>query len=648
MKPSLQCARWLVCCALFALMLPFPGNPAAGQSNATDSAAVAVFDTAAAEAIVVLDSSLIIIADDGSARFRATRRYLVKREAGREYAEHWLYENVLQTVREFSGRAYDADGNIVLERNRKDLERSCGFGAAYSLYDDICRLSFSLSAGNYPVTVEFSYEIELHSLFNWPDWRPQAYIPVLRSCYEIDAPASFTYRIDTVGNLPDPVVDSAAGGRVRTQWSIANVPALRKELHAPPLHESSLRVEFAPATAHLREFRIDYDDWSTLGRDCFEIFRKSFELDKDAAKFASTLLTNRPPTLSELESLHRQFLERQRYVSINIGIGGWQPHVAAATFKNRYGDCKDLATLYSSLLAQAGVKARPVLIRTRDIGPLNPDFPTLSNFNHAILMYTIGNDTVWVDGTCTVCALGDLPDVDEGRFVLLLDPDSAVLLRTPDSPAESNLILRKASIDFYEDISARLTIDITARGNPSHDLINAARYLKPEDLCVYLREQNLVPPSLRDPHCKVNYSDSSLSHFACTVTGYLRRAGLNLQERVHFDPDAFPSVIGFERPDIKKRRLPLDYGSALLVLDSIFVIFPEQWEVAQLPPRDSIVTQFGALTIAADSIADTVKITRSHVRRQPRVDHADFAAFIEHQKSCSDLTAISTVFSRPQ
>jgi transglutaminase-like putative cysteine protease len=44
-----------------------------------------------------------------------------------------------------------------------------------------------------------------------------------------------------------------------------------------------------------------------------------------------------------------------RYVAIELGIGAQQPHPASDVFTKRYGDCKDKATLLSSILKEIGV-----------------------------------------------------------------------------------------------------------------------------------------------------------------------------------------------------------------------------------------------------------------------------------------------------
>ena len=51
-----------------------------------------------------------------------------------------------------------------------------------------------------------------------------------------------------------------------------------------------------------------------------------------------------------------------RYVAINIGIGGYQSHMAGDIFANSYGDCKDKATLLVTMLHEAGIDAYFTLV----------------------------------------------------------------------------------------------------------------------------------------------------------------------------------------------------------------------------------------------------------------------------------------------
>ena len=71
-----------------------------------------------------------------------------------------------------------------------------------------------------------------------------------------------------------------------------------------------------------------------------------------------------------------------RYVGIEVGIGGLQPIRRPMSFKYRYGDCKDKATLLISMLNAVGVRATWVLVDTHR-GFVDPALPSRDG-NHMI------------------------------------------------------------------------------------------------------------------------------------------------------------------------------------------------------------------------------------------------------------------------
>ena len=77
----------------------------------------------------------------------------------------------------------------------------------------------------------------------------------------------------------------------------------------------------------------------------------------DAAK-AQELTAGKTDFYDKTEAI-AEFVQKQvRYVAIEVGIGGYQPHAAGDIFRNRYGDCKDKATLCRAMLSAVGHSCR--------------------------------------------------------------------------------------------------------------------------------------------------------------------------------------------------------------------------------------------------------------------------------------------------
>ena len=140
-----------------------------------------------------------------------------------------------------------------------------------------------------------------------------------------------------------------------------------------------------------------------------------------------------------------------RYVAIELGIGGHQPHPATETFKHRYGDCKDKVTLLSTMLKEVGVDSYFVIINTVR-GSVTATTPPNLDFNHAILAIALpaGVDTatlgarithpklgqiLFFDPTDALTPLGRLSGALQANYGMLVTPDGGELLALPQLPA---------------------------------------------------------------------------------------------------------------------------------------------------------------------------------------------------------------------
>lgn len=637
----------IVCFSLISSCISALGQQANTPVDTLES--TVDLDTTSVAAIIEYDSSRIVIAADGRAEFSRKQRIRILREAGLGYGQVQLDEDAFAEIDAFHGRVLSVDGTEILKRSRKDMYKDCGFGGSYTLYRDICTFTAFLTAGNYPFTVEFDYKQTLQSLFAWPEWRPQYDVPVLSSCYTVDAPADFIYRTDAVnlGSIATPVLRNA-DRRTITSWSANNVVPFKPEPYSPPDFESRQRLDFAPLYTTMDKFPLDATDWSTLAAGYYQIARRQLQIGSELEVYAARFLGNGTDDMEQIKNLHHELISRLRYVAISIGIGGWQPHSAEATFHNRYGDCKDLSTLYVALLSRLGYRAHLALIRTKDIGLIKPDFPTLSNFNHVILMFQNGNDTLWADPTCSVCEIGDIPNSVEDVFTLIIDAENGQLIKTPLSPAVDNKVSRRFKLRIATDNSAKVIIDLDAAGNPSHRLKLAAREMTSDEFREYLRQSDFVPEGMTIERCDFDKFDSSLSHFSCQVTGSIRRAAQRLGDRIHFKCASLSSPAGVSPLDLEDRETPLLLGSTLTVEDEILVEIPEEWQLTEIPDAQSIESPFGSLSITgipADSTAD-ILLKRAHITNVSRIAPSEFESFAAFQSNVSRAFSTVLVFQK--
>jgi transglutaminase-like putative cysteine protease len=229
-----------------------------------------------------------------------------------------------------------------------------------------------------------------------------------------DLPADMPLYADAVGF--EPVAVTSPPGRKRYQWRYQPGANTRIEEDSVAYYDYGKRLAVST-----------FADYAA--------FARAFQLRAaPAARITPAIAAlARQLTLGESDPRARALLladwvrRNIRYVGVYIGPGGVVPHGAATVLENRYGDCKDHASLLEALLAAAGIDSSGVLINGSSAYRL-PPVPTLGIFNHMIT-YVPSLD-LYIDSTADSIAAGYLPDEDLGKPVLLTR--SGELARTPD------------------------------------------------------------------------------------------------------------------------------------------------------------------------------------------------------------------------
>src|SRR5205823_9470712 len=167
----------------------------------------------------------------------------------------------------------------------------------------------------------------------------------------------------------------------------------------------------------------------------------------------------------KIKSVAKFVQEDIRYVAIELGIGGWQPHPASDVFTHRYGDCKDKATLMSSMLSAIGVESYYVVINT-ERGSITGDTPAHNGFDHAILAIKLPegvNDSsllatyqhpklgklLLFDPTNELTPFGQIGGYLQDNYGLLVAPDGGELVELPKQSSSMISIQRIAKLKMH-------------------------------------------------------------------------------------------------------------------------------------------------------------------------------------------------------
>lgn len=195
-----------------------------------------------------------------------------------------------------------------------------------------------------------------------------------------------------------------------------------------------------------------FNHWQDIYTWWQGLYKDKIVPDEDIRTKVLELTQDKKTVEEKIRAIYNFCAQDIRYVAVEYGEAGYEPHRASEIFKNKYGDCKDKAILLVAMLHSAGIEAFPVLISTFDALDLQEDAPSLL-FNHAIAAVEIDGKLIFMDATGQTVSLRDLPVGDQDRMTLVFFKDKYGLRRTPLFAPEHNKISTTTKIAMKADES---------------------------------------------------------------------------------------------------------------------------------------------------------------------------------------------------
>jgi cellulose synthase operon protein C len=415
-----------------------------------------------AGALVLLSDEKVEVSADNKAVYRLHYIVRILNERGKEnFSEAPIeYDSTDEKVQLEYARTIRPDGSVVDvgSRHIRDVSKYLNF----PLYSNARVFIISFPEITEGATIEYKVTIYRSELINKKDFviplALQAQEPVLDSRFSLIMPADRPLTVATINKqynvfgagLEPEVLETESTRTFR--WQFKNIPQIIPEPEMPPAHEINPAILMSSFTS----WNDIYDWWWKLAKD-------KIKADRAIKQKVGELTAGKANDEARLQAIHNFCAQKIRYVAVEYGQAGYEPHQAADIFRNKYGDCKDQAILLVTMLREAGFQAWPVLIPTRDAFNMNPGFPAMM-FNHCIAAVSWKGDLVFMDPTAETCSFGDLPAADQDRTVLVVKKDGYLAAQTPLFPARHNTIRQKAVLALDADEAVQGQRSISSMG----------------------------------------------------------------------------------------------------------------------------------------------------------------------------------------
>lgn len=601
------------------------------NAKAQDYAVKNIPDSLLQNANVVkrMEDMYINIKSPGKAIVKHKYAITILNESGEKSAKFDVAYNKFITVSDISAHLYNADGKEIKSARKKDIY-DFAMNDPISMATDDRMKAYDFFYRNYPYTVEFEYEQEFKGIFFLPNWSPvkSEKYAVQKSTLEVEFPSNYKISTKQLGNIGKP--DTSFGPNIIYSWHVNNLVAYEDEPYQPPSEEFSPSVYIMPSNFEVEGYTGNMESWNQLGNFIARLNEGRNTLPENVKEDVHRLTDNIQDKHQKINILYNYLQKNTRYISVQLGMGSWQPFDANYVATKGYGDCKALSNYMLSLLKEAGIDANYVLIKAgaNETG-LWEDAPA-PYFNHAIICVPMANDTVWLECTSKNTSPGYMGSFTGNRKALMITKDGGVVVKTPTYSASDNVEVRnvKAVVDDEGNITANVNTKATGI---KQEILHTLMYeVTNEERTKYLNS------SLNMPTYNVDSFAYKGTRATIPITNeYLKISAPNYAtitgKRLFICPNIFNQSDTKLNTD-KPRKFTIEYPEAFKDIDTILITLPKGYQLEALPESKSIQNQFGSYSISFNVVDNKIQVVRMyerHIANYPASEYDNLAKFYD-------------------
>ncbi|KAA6455999.1 DUF3857 domain-containing protein [Acidobacteria bacterium AB60] len=474
-------------------------------------------------------------------------------------------------------------------------------------------------------------------------WHVQEGIPVVFQALEVDLPPGRPHAESWHRHDPVKAVEVAPN---HWRWEIHDTPALnlRDIPSAPawPALAARMSVQWGQAAIDGRD-----NQWRAIGQWVTDLEANRPDPSPEITARVSQLIAGAPDFYTRLQRITESIQNDIRYFIVERGIGGYQANHAADIFRNRYGDCKDKATLLISMLQVAGIKANYMAVDD-ERGVVDPESPSIygnhmiaaielpADLNdarlHAVAKASDGKRYLIFDPTNEHTPVGNLPYYEQGSFGILAAGSASQILQLPVLSPETNDTVRTGSFTLAADGTLTGAVDSSHSGPNGADLRWIIKHTDEKERREYWETHiaHDLPGVVLNSFQFVQASALNKPlefHYKLTAGQYAHSAGPLLLVR--------PRVLGsFAMPfDDKPRSFPIDLSATGHWHDSYDIVLPEGFVVDETPDPIDLDVEFASYKSSITAKENKLHYERDFVVRQVEIPALKAEAFRKLQST---------------
>jgi transglutaminase-like putative cysteine protease len=560
-----------------------------------------------------------------SAVMKVTEAITIMNKKGLSYGVFVCGANSTTTLKSFRGVIYDALGNTVRKISTGDLTKS---DYSQSFATDNYRYFYEAQAAGYPFTVEYKYEVTMKdAILTFPAFRPMpGYgVGVQKAEYKLTMPQgdSFYHRAFNISSEPSDT--SSDKGMVTRTWRVESMAPVQSVPFMPDVLPA---IYFIPQRFTFGRTEGTLESWATHGVWQCGLLEGRQTLPGELKAKIAELTANAADDLEKIHILYDYLGSTTRYVSIQLGIGGWQPMSAEEVYKQKFGDCKALTNYLMAMLAECGIQSIYTEIYAGEDASRSviPDFPHQGFSNHVVLRVPVRGDTLTLECINPKLPFGYIHNGISGRYAVQFENGTGEVVHIPAYADSLNVRSMTANATLSADM--KMTGQVSCR----YDMERYESVFGFGELDAR-KKLDWVSATLNTPLAEIrniSFEEHKSSQPSAVIT-YDMEAQLKASgSRIFVSVNPFRRNYAVSLP--RSREVGIRIADGFRNRDTVRIAIPDGFEIEAMPQPVELQTEFGHYRSSTTLTDNGFVTTRDFLLRsgEPhnRSDYEKFKSFL--------------------
>ena len=401
--------------------------------------------------VIIQQDIRVIIDDYDDMTIHEDKIITILNEKGMSALDAYASYDKSTKIRNLEVTIYNALGSEIKTFKERDF-MDVSAVSSVSLYTDNRVKYLEYTPASYPVTIHFEKETKTSNTAFIKSFTPYTnyYQSIKSSTFRIENNSEIVLRFSENGFMEGVSIENENPNLLT--YSVSNLPSISREVYSPSFETFTPKVMFALQTFELEGEKGEVSNWQEFGLWQHENLLKGLDQLPESTISEIKLLTqNLETTRKKAKAIYEYVQNNTRYISVQIGLGGWKPISAKEVDDKKYGDCKGLTNYTKALLNLVDIESNYCVVYSgSEIQDISEGFTSMQG-NHVILNIPQENDEdIWLECTSQDIPFNFLGTFTDDRKVLAVNPTGGEILRTPAYTEKDNYQKTTAEINIIE------------------------------------------------------------------------------------------------------------------------------------------------------------------------------------------------------